>query len=480
MFRLKITLVLAFALAAGAFGASQLIGSGVGEVEERLREDVGHTYLAYERVKKLRDLQLKDAASSLASSEIGAYLGVLADYRKRMLEIESEVYQAIPGPPNDEALQDARTAFVKERRGEFLAAFAEDLANRLERARGARAWQDKSREETISEIKESVAVCNSFGVNNCVYRLSYVPLEAVVREARTEERFGFRPDLVVLVDHRGVGVADADRSSWSDQIRFGADYPVTTEVKKGVILRDIIKLRESDYYFVTAAPIFEQKQFRGAVLVGIAIDADLMREEGEILGRSVGYLDGKEIVRSEFDDKFASEVRHNLPPQLEPPRYAFTETDRLLAQFVPVTGNATNNRMRVVLAVDKAAVTASLHEGRTWVWIIAVGLFALGLLVMIRFQFVFSAPFVQIDAGMHEVINGNKDYVFADKYHEAMWVTLANNLNLLVGSLTGREAPSEDEHWAEEMLDEQNRAEEAESRRAGRPVLPPEGPAARK
>lgn len=455
MFRLKLTLVLAFALAVSAFTASRLIGSGVAEVEERLRENVAMTRLGYERVKKLRDLQMKDVAASLATSELGAYMGVLADYRKRMLEVESEVYRAIPGAPNDEELQAERTAYVKERRGEFLTAFAEDLANRLERARRvADPWADKSRADTIAEIKESLAVCNSFGVNNCVYRFTYVPLTALVADARRDDRFGFHPDLVIVVDQRGVGVADADRNSWSDQIRFGADYPVTQEVKKNVILRDIIKLRDSDYYFVTAAPVFEQKAYRGTVLVGVAIDAELMAEEGKILGRQVGYLDGKEIVRSQFDDQLASEVRHNLPATTEPPRYTSTETDRLIAQFVPLTGNATNNRVRVVLAVDKEPVTASLHASRTWVWVTAAVLFVLGLLAMMRFHFVFARPFVQLDAGMHEVIDGNKDYVFSDKFNESMWSTLANNLNLMAASLTGREIPTVDDHWAENMMAE--------------------------
>ena len=80
----------------------------VGLVEARLRQNVSKTYMGYERVKKLRDLQMKEMAASIAGSEIGAYLGVLADYRKRMLEVEAEVYQAIPGPPNDEALQETR------------------------------------------------------------------------------------------------------------------------------------------------------------------------------------------------------------------------------------------------------------------------------------------------------------------------------------------------------------------------------------
>lgn len=461
MFRLKLTLVLAFALTVGAFTASQLIGSGVAEVESRLREDVSKTYLAYGRVKKLRDLQMKDAAAAIASSEIGAYLGVLADYRKRMLEVEAEVYQAIPGPPNDEALQEERTAYVKERRGEFLTAFAEDLANRLERARAVpNPWAEKTRADTITELEESLAVCNSFGVNNCVYRFSYVPLAALIKDMRAEARFGIQPDLVIMVDHRGVGVADADRASWSDQIRFGADFPVTQEVKKGVILRDIIKLHDSDYYFVTAAPVFEQKTYRGSVLVGVAIDAELMREQGEVLGRQVGFLDGKEIVRSEFDDRFASEVRHNLPAEVDPPRYTNAETDRLLAQFIPLTGNATNNRMRVVLAVDKAAVTASLHDSRTWVWVVAAALFLLGILVTMRFNFVFTRPFVQLDAGIHEVINGNKDYVFGSKYNESMWSTLANNLNLMVASLTGRETAALDDHWAENLLKEQSPGEQ--------------------
>lgn len=455
MFRLKLSAVLAVSLAVGAFGASQLVGGSVDDVEERLRADVERTHLAYERIKRLRDLQLKDFAAALASSELGAYLGVLSDHRRRMLEVEADVYREVPGPANDTELQELRRAFVVGHRGAFLDEFAGDLAARVERARGPDAWADKPRAEFVAEVRESLAVCNSFGVNNCVYRFTYVPLEALARAERDSEVHGVRPDKIIVVDHRGAGVADADRSNWSDETRFGSEHPVTLEVKSGAILRDIIKLRD-DYYFTSVAPVFEQGRFRGSVLVGVAIDGELLGEEGEVLGRMVGYLHGKEVFRSAFDDRVAAEIRHNVPTDASPPRYTTVETERVLAQFVPLYGNATNNRIRVVLAIDKEAALSSLRESRMWIWLGAALLLVLGLLAMARFYYVFSRPFVKLDAGIHEVNNGNRDYVFPDGFKEPMWASLGSNLNVLVANLTGRELPAVNDTWAADLLAEQS------------------------
>ncbi len=454
MFRTKLTLVLLVVVLAGAFGASTLIGTSADAVEARLVAEVEQTHLTYDRIKRLRDLQMKDVAAALAGSEIAVYLGMLSDHRKEMLAIEAEVYQSIPGPPNDEVLMEERKAWVKEQKKAFLAAFSKELTDRLEKARGPNAWQSKPRAEVMAEVEESLAVCNSFGVNNCVYRFTFFPLEGLVKEMRRDSRYGIHPDKVIIVDHRGTGVADADVSTWSDQTRFGDDHPIAKEVKSGSILRDIVKLGGKAYYFATAAPVFERGKFRGSVVVGVAIDSELTSEEGGLLGRTVGYLEGKEFFRSDLSDQAASAIRHNLHRVQLAPGQTQIKTltaDGIVAQFVPLTGNLTNNGIRAVFVVDKAAAVGGLRGLTTWVWLGAAVLLLLGLLAMARFTHVFMRPFLKIDAGVHEVIDGNREYLFPAGFREPMWASLGNNLNIMVATLTGRDLETEvmGDEWEE-------------------------------
>lgn len=454
MFRLKLTVTLGLVVILLAFLASQLVGDAEEVAGQRLVQRVDRAHIAYERSKRLRDLELKDVAAALARSEIAAYMGLLQDRRKEMLAVEAEAYQNVP-PPNDEEVLEERKRHLVEDHAKFLDDVATDLADRLERVRGANAWADGSRAETIAAFKETIAVCNSFGVNNCVFRLSYFPLAALVRKLRADNPYGVNPDLVILVDHRGVGVADADRDDWSDAKTFGMDNPLIAEVKRqGAILRDIIKYRDN-YYFATAAPIFEKGEYRGSVLVGVMIDAEVTRDDGAPLGLTVGYLDGREFFRSDLSDADASEIRYNLPPQGADKRVQTIDAPNLVAELVPITGNVSQNDVRAVLVAHKADVTSALSAARTWIWIGAAVLFLLGLVAMALFTWVFMKPYVQIDAGIYEVNAGNHDYVWKDDYREEVWASLANSLNGMVATLTGRaEDTAPPGAWVEGILAE--------------------------
>jgi len=466
MFRVTLTVVMVLVVLLGALGASQLLSGSASEVERRALARADGAHLAFERLKRLRDLQMRDVAASLARSELGAYLGVLADRREDMLTVEAEAYRNIPGPPDDERLMDQRKRYVEESHAAFLASFAEDLAGRLEGVRGEGAWRAQSRADFMAEVRESLAICNSFGVNNCVFRFSHTPLEAAVRDLRREDPFGFSPSRVIVMDHRGVGVADADRPGWSDDRRFGAEHAFAMEVRSGAILRDIIVMGDS-HWFATAAPVVEQGRWRGSLIVAQPIDKRLTQEESEFLGLSVSYLQGRDLFRSDLDDRDASELRHGMPAPPPEPRVQRVETERLVAQIVPITGNATNQRVRVALVTDRTTFSSPITGGLIWIWFGAVVLLVIGLVAMAAATHVFTKPYVSLDAGIHEVTNGNREYIFPDDFREEMWGSLGNNLNLMLASLTGRQLTAGDDKWEQDMLAEEQRPDAPPPRAKG-------------
>ncbi|MCB9733826.1 MAG: hypothetical protein H6745_14595 [Deltaproteobacteria bacterium] len=463
MFRLKLTITFGLAIVLLAFLASQLVANAEEAAERDLVARVERSHVAWERSKQLRDLELKDVAAALARSELAAYLGFLQDRRKDMLAVEADAYRIFP-PPNDAAILEQRERHIREDQGKFLADVAGDLADRLERLRGPNAWAEKTRAATVAEFEKTIAICESAGVNNCVFRLSYFPLAALVRKIRADNPYGVVPDLVVLADWRDIGVADADRDDWSDDDKFAGDFPIVREVKReGSILRDIIKYRDGKTYFVTAAPIFEKGEYRGSVLVGVMIDADVTRDDASLTGLSVGYLDGRDFFRSDLADDEASEVRHNLPPQTDEKRVQTIDTPTIVAQLVPVTGNLTQNDVRAVLVARKDDVTGSLANARRWIWIGAAVLFVLGIVAMALSSWIFMKPYVQIDAGIYEVSGGNRTYVWKDDYREEVWASLANSLNGMVASLTGRgDEMQPADAWAENLMEETSDSEPAQ------------------
>ncbi len=439
MFRLKVTLVLLLLVSAGAYGAYHLINDTEDGASSSLVSSMQESHLAFERLKKLRDLQLKDLASALSQSELGPYLAVLEDHRKAMLEVEREAYKAVPGDQNDEVLKADRIDYVRNRK-DFLSTVAGDLGDRIERARGANAWQEKPRKEFEDEVRESLANCNAYGVNNCAFRFVYYRLKELVEELRADNPYGLRPDLVIVTDHRDVGLANADEPKWSDKKRFGADHLIIREVRKGKILRDIITV-DGTPYFVTAAPIFESGKFRGSVLAGVQISKELVEDEKKVLGRDIGYVFGRKLVRTTLESPMVEDVRHNVPA-LSPsePRRETVETDRVVAHFVPLLGNLSNNSVRAVVVANRGQDSSS---AKTWIVFGAALLFLFGLLAMMGLIHQFLRPALAIDAGIHEISGGNKSYWFPADHKQRLWSSMAHSLNGMVANLTGRDLERE-------------------------------------
>ena len=461
MNRLMIILIYAALTTVGAMTMYLAVESNRKDVDSRLRSGIEVSHKAYQTSARLREVELRDLAAALTGSEVGAYLSVLEDHRADMIEIEGEVYRQFPGSADDEALRADREDHVRSKT-EFLDTFSTELADRIEALKGsAAAWEHKPRTQFVQDTKEALSVCNAHAVSTCFFRLTWFPLKDVVDEIRRDNPYGVRPDLVVVTDNRGTGLADADQPRWSNDTRFAERYPLMQGVRQGVILRDVLRLEGSDrYFFVAAAPVFDGGLYRGAVLVGVEIDDGLLNEESQALGWKVSYLDGTKLLRSNLSLDRQNELLINLPPRsAEPKLHTFT-SDRLVAQFVPLTGNFANKDIIVALSADREEALESVNFMKQMIILYGILLFLIGTILIFGVIRMYLKPLVQIDTGIHEIINGNYDYEFPDEFSEQLWVSMAKSLNRMVGILLGRDLEEDEEElndgWASSLMGEPN------------------------
>ena len=444
MFRLLLSLIYLALTVIGAIVVHLAVTEAAEPVDQRLESRVEVSHVGYTALKRLRDLQLRDLATGLAKSELRAYLGVLEDNRQRMLELEADVYNTHPGDVTDESLLAQRKAFVGERK-EFLDGFAESLAARVEATKGKSFWEKRPRQDFVADTREVLTVCSAYSVSQCFFRMAYYPLKDLVDQIRRDNPYGVRPDLVVVTDDRGTGLANADRAKWSDDSRFAESHELIRKVREGVITRDVIQLDGKDsYYFVTAAPIFEGDTFRGAVLVGVEIDDGLLRNESQIMGLKVSYLDGSKLIRSGLGADLRDELTHNLPPRSEEPTLFKVSTDRLVAQFLPLTGNYSNHDVKAVVVGHRAEVMEPIDTIQTYIPLYGLMMFLVGMALFMWIIRTYTKPLVEIDSGIHEIMNGNHDFEFPSDYQDPLWSSMAKSLNRMVGILLGRDLEDED------------------------------------
>jgi hypothetical protein len=314
---------------------------------------VANSHVAYTATRQLRELQLRDLAAGIASSEIGAYLAVLGDFRNRMLELEAEIYGNFPGSVDDEGLQQQRRDYVKDKT-DYLNEFTDSLSRRIEALHGKSAWKDRPRADFIASTKEILIDCSSRAVAHCFHKLTYQPFKNLVTEMSESSHFGIRADLAILSDSRGTGLANAYDAKWSNITSYSEQHALMNKVREGKIVRDVVPFGGTDaYYFVSAAPIFNGDAYRGAVMVGVQIDDGLVQHESIAIGWDVSYIKGKSLIRSRLSEEHRAEVLNNLPGQSVKQSRRAQKTKSLEIQFVPLAGNYySNHELWAVISGD--------------------------------------------------------------------------------------------------------------------------------
>ncbi len=451
MLRLRVTLTFLVITLLGVTIAYMFLGARQTSLREALREDVEQSYNAYVQVKRLRDLELRDTAEAVGHSDVVVYLAVLEEFRQQMLEIEGQIY----AKHRDNA--EGRLAAVRGMTS-FLDEFTRELADRMERLRGRAAWADTTRDAFVAKTRQELIRCQAQAVSQCFFQFTYYPLMAAVDHVAATNGSGFKPDIVVVTDDRFTGIANYGQPKWSDKTRFGEQYPIVRAAAKGTIVRDIGKFEAgtTGTYFLTAAPLLDgMHHLRGAVLVGKEIDDKLLAQEKLLLGHDVTYFAGQDPIRSTLDPRASASVKHAAPPLVQgSTENKVVESGDIIAHFIPVSGNWSNQTVRVAVSADPSKRLAALSHLKVFIPLVALAFFILGTLAfmfVLRGHFI---PYQEIDSGIHEIINGNHDYEFPYEYKEGMWSSLAQNLNLMVGTLLNREMLDEDEFdvWADRVL----------------------------
>lgn len=288
--------------------------------------------------------------------------------------------------------------------------------------------------------------------------------------------------IIGLTDATGKLIArDRDQSfSWRNGEDLTKDYPSLALALKGQPNKDVWDV-EGAMYRVSAAPVKSaQGQVLGVVFVGDVQSAADAIAESERSGVHVAYFyeskrGGLKIHASSFtradgaksesaEEKDLAEQLFTAPQPdgtkgLASPainKHEATEPFRVMinrdvwvASAAPLLGNVPNSTTRsgfVVLASLSAAKAPLMPLG-----VMIIGLGLVGMLAVagaaVRTSRRFLGPLDKIEAGVTEVINGNRDFVFESPSQD--FEGLANGLNVMLARLLGRPEPGDEDESEE-------------------------------
>ncbi len=292
-------------------------------------------------------------------------------------------------------------------------------------------------------------------------RAAHVAVE--VRNARLEHNAGRKAAIIAVVDDQGLLISRDLSPTWRYKDNFKKEFPSLGLALSGTPNKDVWNL-DGAMYRVGAAPIRgPQGQILGAVFVGYVQSVADAKAAKELLGTDVAFfLDGK-IHASSFQQKDGSSSEtaeekalaaqlFDGPKLAEKATAGREETGRFrvkvggqefVAAAAPIPGNATQSKSGFVVLSSLTDAKASVLPLTTFVLVLgAIGILAaLGAAVMTARRFLL--PLDKIEAGVSEVINGNRDYVFESPSED--FEGLANGLNVMLARLLGRPEPGEED-----------------------------------
>ena len=327
------------------------------------------------------------AAEGLARGDLAAYLGAIQSRQDALFELQSELDRAFPGErPEDHLAQ--REALVAKK-SELVEAITADTVLRLERFLGDAAWRGRTRAELTTQIRRDVLHCAAVTARACVAHFSHFALHDRVEALRAKLAQGsatYAPDIALVVDASGNGLADADSPAWPDAKAFASYVPALSEaLASGAIVRDVARLpgRES-WYLIAAAPILEGRETRGAVLVATRLGADRARTDADYIGLDVAWIIAGDVVASTMGAVDEAALGVELAQSSEASRHQILLSDRFRVAVVPLTGYVSASDVRVALLDQPQRETTALTL--VWGWILTA------LIVLIALAWVFLRP----------------------------------------------------------------------------------------
>ncbi|MCC6621877.1 MAG: hypothetical protein IT385_11515 [Deltaproteobacteria bacterium] len=351
------------ALAFGVGGSRLLDGVAERRASESLHALERAVAHGLDRHRALQ-LELAEVARLLARSPLTTRLGLVLDAEEQLGVLAARIRRAVPGPPDDPAvvkLRRARIALDED----VVPAFASLWAARL----GPPVAAEPAIADPAAEARAFVAACLSIDFETCLHHAALEPLAELV--ATRGGALGV--EVALVVDARGIGLADARDPSWTGVGGLTGVLPALAEaLTSRAIVRDVGQVPGRDgLSLLVAAPLVEGEALRGAALVGVALGGHRLAADARAVGHDLSWLVAGTLGAS------ASTLPLADQPELD--------GERFITARAAVPGNVSSTPI-LVASMRKELVEAALGDARRGVWLLALGsalLLGLALLALV-------------------------------------------------------------------------------------------------
>lgn len=411
------------------------------EILERERQRVAGSRSALQRAQERRQARQYLLATFIANSEVACSLAVLERFRDDLIAAQNQAYGAHPGM-EQEAIR-AREEFIKNfsKDGKTLPElFVSALAREVEGKVGVEAFGRGGKQTFLQEETERFIKCAAIGIDQCMWEFTYNTFVKV--RPRLEALYGGPIESrVFIMDKRGIGLADSANPRWSKQEGFAQNARLPLEAARTGKAKYGLAFVENRYFLATAMALQQDGKVVGFVMVGDSIDERMAREDSDAVSADIIYAYGSGGTKKAI----ASPLPQNVTTDLltEP-----LEVETRVAVTIRVDSEIGDDGLEAVVSRDVSYLTAAFSSARNT--LLLIGLFftvaAAGIFVWLLRSF-YSA-FETLDQGVHEVINGNLDYVFPFEFKEDIARSLGQSLNLMSLVLQGRPLPEDLEEKA--------------------------------
>ncbi|MFT5430919.1 MAG: hypothetical protein ACI9OJ_001598 [Myxococcota bacterium] len=484
MFNVKVSLLYFLLIVLSVVGITVTVGEGKNEAIRQAENTLRSMPGVFEIHKNLREKRLRDVANRIGGSELRAQLRTLRDFRGEFIQVDQYICSPDTGVLCDlshPSFSAERARIAEEQYGTTtFNSFASKLFERVKLHHPE--WDDAAKSNFVSDTKKRLKDCFGRGSTQCDWQFAYDSLQSVLGDLKREEGHvgpgvGL-PDLVLVFDSQGIGLANGQNDAWSYRREY---VDLVAELRQFVsrqgagaqrpIYYTLLSLRETGEteFLVGLVPVVDDDgTFLGAVMAGESISGRMVEAEKALFEKDVTYiLDDKPLAstldREEYKFTLASTKKANRlkvhlvsnPTWLgiSVPYYsdgAGTARSPDLEAAGPtfVGGVAYGKKyqtLRVVLATERASWVGPLGTLQAVVPLFGFGIFVVGVILFWLLIRNHTKPYERIDAGIHEVINGNFDYEFPFDYSEELPSSMAQSLNLMMAVLLGKPLPEDED-----------------------------------
>ena len=281
--------------------------------------------------------------------------------------------------------------------------------------------------------------------------------EVEVGDTALEDAQVHVPDLMYLTDASGEGVANlTDYGWWGRDI--SKQFPIVKAVGGlGKPARDLWLVNDQ-MVEVTVCPLTgTDGLFLGSVITGWILSDGDAEELKALTGMDVVFFRKDKVhagtvsthERQQIQEVILRDKKVNEAGRLDPGQvFPVGDTHHVAAAGL-FRGYQSNALAGYVLLADLDGALSGITKRLP---LVAVAGFLLIVLVVggvLFFLNEFTRPLNAIDAGIHEVINGNVEYWFqAEERKDSLAGAMAHSLNIMMCVLQGKAIPEDDENMA--------------------------------